>query len=111
MREASLLGLPSVKRAHFDRYSTGDGSFFPPCQRLVQVSGFQDPQTAHVLLGLQVRPVGDEHRTIGVRPQRPRAACRVQLANENPDTSSHHLVVERVDLATTPPLLWEDGEG
>jgi hypothetical protein len=74
---AQLLpsGPPSVKRAHLDRRPTGDGGLAAPRQRLVQVSGFQHPKTAHGLLGLQVRPVGDEHPTIGPRPQRPRAAC------------------------------------
>jgi hypothetical protein len=38
----------------------------------------------HVLLGLQVRPVGDEDLTIGLRPHRPRAACREQAANLTP---------------------------
>jgi hypothetical protein len=33
------------------------------------------------------------------RPQRPRAAGRGEAANENPDTGSHHLIVERVDIA------------
>src|SRR2546425_3557651 len=48
----------------------------PPRQRLIQVSGFQHPKTAYVLLGLQVGPVGDEHLAIGLRPQRPRVAGR-----------------------------------
>jgi len=34
-----------------------------PRQCLVQVSSFQDPKTVYVLLGLQVRPVGDAHFT------------------------------------------------
>ena len=38
-----------------------------PRQRLVHVSGFQHPQTADVLLGLQIRPVGDEYLTTGLR--------------------------------------------
>src|SRR5260370_1004168 len=98
---AQLLPLcpPSIKRAHLDRGPTGDGSLAPPRKCLVQVSGFQHPKTAYVLLGLQVRPVGDEHLAIGLRPQRLRAAGRGEATNENPDTGSHHLVVERVDIA------------
>src|SRR6516225_6535005 len=92
-------GSFSVKRAYLDRSPAGDGGLAPPRQCLVQVSGFQHPKTAYVLLGLYVRPVGDEHLTIGLRPQRLRAACRAQASNEDPDTSSLHLVVERVDVA------------
>jgi len=60
---AELLpwGPPSVKRAHLDRRPTGDGSLAPPRQCLIEVSGFQHPKTDYVPLGLQVRPVGDEH--------------------------------------------------
>src|SRR5690349_16599851 len=60
-------GPPSVKRAHLDRRPTGDGGLTPPRQRLVQINGFQHPKTADVLLGLQVRPIGDEHLAIGLR--------------------------------------------
>jgi len=75
-----------VKRAHLDRGPTSDGALAPPRQRLVQVSGFQHPKTAHMLLGFYVRPVGDDDLTIGLRPQRLRPACRLHAANENPDT-------------------------
>jgi hypothetical protein len=47
---------------------TGDGGLAPPRQRLVHFSGFQHSQTADVLLGLQIRPVGDEYLTMGLRP-------------------------------------------
>src|SRR5215475_11217128 len=92
-------GSASVKRAYLDRSPAGNGGLAPPRQRLVQVSGFQHPKTAHVFLGLYVRPVGDEHLTGGLRPYRPRASGRGEAANENPDTSSLHLLVERVDVA------------
>jgi hypothetical protein len=35
-----------------------------------------------VFLGLRIRPVGDEHLTCGLQPQRPRAAFRLQAANK-----------------------------
>ena len=76
-----------MKRTHLDRRPTGDGGLAPPFQRLVQVSGFQHPKTANVFLGLRVRPVGDEHLTRGLQPQRPRAAFRLQAARKNPDAS------------------------
>src|SRR5262249_38039458 len=101
----AVLSLPRSclrwypKRAHLDRRPTGDGSLAPPRKRIIQISGFQHPKTAYVLLGLQIRPVGDENLTIGLCPQRPRAADGGEAANENPDTGSHHLIVERVDFA------------
>ena len=55
-----------------------------------------------MLLGLQVRPVGDEHLAIGLRPQRLRTAGRGKAAGELPGAGSNHLAVERVDLADRP---------
>src|ERR1700739_3379975 len=94
-----LLGALFVKLTHFDWRPTSDGGLAPPCYRLVQVSGLQYPETAHVLLGLQVRPVGDQPLTPGQAPQRLRAACRQQAASEKPGASSRHLFVEHVDIA------------
>src|ERR1700722_2145932 len=87
------------KGAPLARRPRGDHGLTPPRQRLVQVSGFQYPKTAYVLLGLQVRPVGDEHFTIRLCSQRPRAAGRAQTASEDPGTSSLHLLVKCVDIA------------
>jgi hypothetical protein len=42
---------------------------------------------------------GVEYLTRGLQPQRPRAAFRLQAAGQNPDTSCHHLFVERVYFA------------
>lgn len=61
------LGPRSEKRPHLDRRPTSNGGLAAPCQRLVQIGGFQHPQTAHALLGLQVRPVGDLHLTTCAR--------------------------------------------
>src|SRR5260370_9682010 len=92
---AQLLPLcpPSIKRAHLDRGPTGDGSLAPPRKCLVQVSGFQHPKTAYVLLGLQVRPVGDDHLSIALRPQRLRAAGPGGGTNENPSTRNRTLAL------------------
>ena len=62
-RSLASVGPPSKNRAHFDRRTGGDGSLAPPRKCPVQISGFQHPKTAYVLLGLRVRPVGDEHLT------------------------------------------------
>ena len=69
-----------MKLAHLDGRPARDGSLAAPRQRLVQISGFQHPKTTYVLLGLHVRPVGDEYLTTGLRPQRLRAFYRVQTA-------------------------------
>src|ERR1700730_4251940 len=69
-----------------------------PHAYIIQISGFQHPKAAYVLLALQVGPVGDENLTIGLRSQRPRAAGGGEAAKENPDTGSHNLIVERVDI-------------
>jgi hypothetical protein len=93
----SCFRRPFQKRAHLDRRPTGDHSLGTLHKCIIQISGFQHPKTAYVLIGLQVRPAGDEHLIIGLRPQRPRAAGGGEAANENPDTGSHHPFVERVD--------------
>jgi len=78
----AVLSLPlsclrwSLKRAHLDRRPTGDSSLAPPRKGIIQISGFQHPKTAYVLISLQVRPVGDENLTIGLRPQRSRGCGR-----------------------------------
>ena len=58
-------GLPSENGTHLDWRPAGDGSLAPPRQCLVQISGFQYPKTAYVLLGLRVRPVGDDTLPLG----------------------------------------------
>src|SRR3984885_10497328 len=87
------------ERAHLDRHPTGDDSLAPPRQCLIQVRAFQQPKTAYVLLGLQVRPVGDEHLATGLRSQRPRTAGRGEAASENPGTGGRYLFVEHVIIA------------
>ena len=65
---STVLSLPLscfrwVLRQLNGRTSTGarqaTAALRPQC--LIQVSGFQHPKTDYVLLGLQVRPVGEEH--------------------------------------------------
>jgi hypothetical protein len=64
---------------------------------LVHVSAFQYPKTTYVLLGLKIRPVGDEDPAIGLRTQCLRVPYRRYAASEDPDASGNHLPVERVD--------------
>ena len=69
-----------------------------PRQCLVHIGGFQYPKTAHVLLGLGVRPVGDEHLAVGLLPHRLGVGGRGNAAGELPHAGSNHFAVERVDL-------------
>src|SRR5215469_597000 len=52
------------KLADLARRIAGDGSLARPRERLLHIGGFQYPETAHVLLGLGVWPIGDEYRAI-----------------------------------------------
>src|SRR5664279_3748134 len=84
--------------AHLARRTAGDGTLARPRQRLVQIGGFKYPETAHVLLGLGVRPVGDEHLAVGLGPQRLGVAGRGKAAGELPRAGSDQFAVKRVDL-------------
>jgi hypothetical protein len=66
----------------------GDGTLLCPLECLVHISGFKYPETAYVLRGLGVRPVGDEHRTIRLRSQRLCLAGRGKAAGELPGAGS-----------------------
>src|SRR5215467_10555705 len=86
------------KLAHLAWHIAGDGSLLRPCKSLIQIGGFQYPESAHVLLGLGVRPVGDEHPAVGLLPQRLRVGGRGNAAGELPGAGSDQFAVERVDL-------------
>ena len=64
----------------------------------IQIGGFQNPETAHVLLGLGVWSVGDEHPAVGLLPHRLRLGGRGNAAGELPGAGSNQFAVERVDL-------------
>src|SRR6516165_10495508 len=86
------------KLAHLAGHIAGDGSFLRPCKCLIQIGGFQYPESAHVLLGLGVRSVGDEHPAVGLPPKRLRVGGRGNAAGELPGAGSNQFAVERVDL-------------
>src|SRR5262249_35388578 len=68
-RRCCLFGSRVEKKlAHFAGHIAGDGTLARPRECLVHIGGFQYPETAHVLLGLGVWPIGDEHRTIRLLP-------------------------------------------
>src|SRR6516165_10568677 len=86
------------KLAHLARRIAGDGTFARPRECLVHIGGFQYPETAYVLLGLGVWPIGDEHRTIRLLPHRLCVAGRGNSAGELPHAGRNHFAIERVDL-------------
>jgi hypothetical protein len=86
------------KLAHLTRRIAGDGTLARPRECLVHIGGFQHPETAYMLLGFGVRPVGDEHRAVGLLPHRLCVAGRGNPAGELPHAGSNRFAVERVDL-------------
>src|SRR5258706_1031791 len=94
----SLRVREEKKLAHLAGHTAGDGTLLRPRQRLVHIGSFQYPETAHMLLGLGVWPIGDEHRTIRLLPYRLCVAGRGNSASELPGAGSDHFAVERVDL-------------
>src|SRR6266446_8987521 len=94
----SLRVRVEKKLAHLARRIAGDGTLARPRQRFVHIGSFQYPETAHMLLGLGVWPIGDEHRTIRLLPHRLCVADRGNSASELPGAGSDHFAVERVDL-------------
>src|SRR3979490_3447379 len=94
----SLRVRVEKKLAHLARRIALDGTLARPHQRLVHIRSLQKAKTAHMLLGLGVWPIGDEHRTIRLLPHRLCVAGRGNSASELPGTGSDHFAVERVDL-------------
>src|SRR5262249_55194789 len=92
----SLLGSRVEKKfAHLTGHITADGSLARPRECLIEISGFQYPKTAHVLLGLSVWPIGDKHRTIRLFLHRLCVAGRGNAAGELPYAGSNQFTVER----------------
>src|SRR6476660_2746177 len=85
--------------AQLYRRPAGDDRLAGPRHRLVHVSGFDYRKTPNVLLGFQIRAVGDEHFAIRLCPQRLRLAGCAEAASEDPGTRSFQFVVEHVDIA------------
>src|SRR5262249_9759335 len=86
------------KLAHLAGHIAGDGSLLRPCKCLIQIGGFQYPESAHVLLGLGVRSVSDEHPAVGLLPQRLRVGGRGNAAGELPGCGRNRIAAERVEL-------------
>jgi hypothetical protein len=81
------------KLAHLAGHIAVDGSLLGSCKCLIQIGRFQNPETAHVLLGLGVRPIGDEHRAVALLPHCLRVGGRGNAAGELPGTGSDPLTV------------------
>ena len=89
--------------AHLSRHIAGDGTLACPRECRVHIGGFQYPETAYVLLGLGVWPIGDEHRTIRLLPHRLCVSGRGNPARELPRAGSNQFTVER-RVSSRPPL-------
>src|SRR5437764_63041 len=94
----ALRSRVEEKLAHLAGHIAGDRCPLRPCKRLLQISGFQYPEPAHVLLGLDVGSVGDEYTAVGLLPQRLRAGGRGNSAGKLPGSGSDQFAVERVNL-------------
>src|SRR5262249_22478515 len=94
----SLRVRVEKKLAHLARRIAGDGTLARPCQCLAHISALQYPKTAYVLLGLGIRPIGNENLSVGLLPHRLCVGGRGNPAGELPHTGSNQFAVERMDL-------------
>ena len=100
-----LRGILSVRpdpleRLHFDRHLAGYNRFASPRERLVHVSGFNYPEAAaHVLLGLKLRPVGEDHPCTRFLRNDFALPAGSKAASKEPGAGGIHLFVERADIA------------
>src|SRR5690348_7814963 len=76
----------SMKRPDFDRRTAGDGGFTAPGDGVVEIGDVQHPETADVLLTLDIRAVRHRRVAAGPRADRFRRAHWLQSPDENPDT-------------------------
>ena len=95
-RGSLFRGGVEKKLAHLAGHVAGDGPLLRPCKCLIQIGGFQYPESAHVLLGLGVRSVGDEHPAVGLLPQRLRFGGGGNAASELPGAGSNQFAVETI---------------
>src|SRR5262245_42066619 len=102
-RPASRRKTPARSSATFggsdlDRALAGGGGLAGPLERGVEIGGFDDPEPAHLLLGLRVRAIGHRHVAVA-RAHDGRRRCRAQAAAEHPGAGLLERLVERADLA------------
>src|SRR5262245_9658429 len=70
LASAGFRSREEKQLAHLAGHITGDGALLRPCKCLVDIGAFQNPETAHVLFSLRVRPIGDRHLAVGLPSQR-----------------------------------------
>src|SRR5205085_8908812 len=75
------------------------------CKCLIQIGSFQYPESAHVLLGLGVRSVGDEHPAVGLLPQRLRFGGGGNAAGELPGAGSNRSEEHTSELQSQSNLV------
>src|SRR5581483_6731011 len=91
------IGFPFLrngkKLSYFDRHSASDGGLARPLHGLVHVGTLQQPHTADMLLGLEIRPIADDDLSAGLLTYRFRLSGRLQTTSKIPDSGSDHLPV------------------
>src|SRR5262245_33205924 len=82
-RKTSASSSGTFSGADLDRSLTRGGGLAGPFERGVEVGGFDDPEAAHLLLGLGVGAVGHRHVAVSGTDDRCRRR-RAQPAAEHP---------------------------
>src|SRR5437763_13845715 len=81
-----------IRGADLDRPLAGGGALAGPLEGGVEVGRFDDPEAAHLLLGLGVGTVGHRHLAAVGADDRCRRR-RTEPGSEHPGANSLHLVV------------------
>src|SRR5262245_57506285 len=82
----------TLHRTHLDRSCAGGGGLRGPFEGGVQVGSLDDPEAAHLLLGLGVGAVGHRHLTV-LGPDDGGGRCRMEPGAEHPRAGALELLV------------------
>src|SRR5262245_30730984 len=91
-----VVEVPFEERADLDRPLFRDRGELSPLQGRVQVGGVDDPEPGEVLLGLGVRPVGNQEVAAGLAHHGRRLRATLHAALEYERAGVFHLVAQRV---------------
>ena len=110
-RSGTALGVTCRgvdERSHLDRNAAqGLGELAAPLERGVEIGRLDDREPADVLLALDVRTVGGEHRPV-LHAHDGRRARRMEPTVEDPDAGGLHLLLHGGDVADDAGIqnLW-----
>jgi hypothetical protein len=97
LRAMAAAGRIRLERTHFDLALAGLGALGRPGEGGVEVGDVDDPEAADVLLGLEVRAVGDDGLARG-GIDHGRGLGRHQTVGVHPGAGLTDLFVERLDV-------------